>query len=191
MREIYPLFIFLILFNIIGCEMNTSVYVYLENPKVQSENGIDISVFWQHAVPLYYFNYNHAGQIYFIIELETDEPIADVVLSSYSIVVPELGIDYQEKGLSVDISLKAPPLQGDIENKRFYRRNYVQMKKSFLADTIQNEEQLSAFKEVKYIFLHTTLEYTIRSEKKISTFIWKFRPQVKRSSAFLDKWMSV
>jgi hypothetical protein len=170
--------------------MNTSVYVYLKEPVVQSENSIDVSVFWRDAGPLYYFNYNHY-QLYFIIELETDEPITDVVLSSYSIAVPELGIDSHENDISVDIPLKEKPQQDGVEHKRFYRRNYVQIKKLFLADTIRNEEQLSAFKDVKHIFLHTTLEYTIKGEKKTVAFIWKFRPQVRKSSAFWDKWMSV
>jgi hypothetical protein len=171
--------------------MNTSVDLILEEPKKQTENGIDVSVFWQYAVPLYYFNYNHLGQIYFIIEIETDEPITDVGLSSYSIVIPELGIDSHEADTSVEMSLNEKPQQDDNRNKQFYRRSRVLIKKSFLTDTIQSEKQLSVFNKIKYVFLHTTLEYTIKDEKKTSTFIWKFRPRVKKSSAFWDKWMSV
>jgi hypothetical protein len=174
----------------IGCDMNASVDFILEEPKMQSENGIDVSVRWEYGVPLYYFDYLPKAD--FLLMIDSNESITNVQMSSYSIVAPEIGINFSESELNVPIEIHNSILKPNSGvNANFWGAKRIDIFQSYLPDTIQNEKQLSLFKDVKYVFLNITLEYTLNNEKKISTFVWKFRPRVKRSFAFWDKLMSV
>jgi hypothetical protein len=175
---------------VIGCDMNTSVDFILEEPKIKSGNGINVSVRWEYGVPLYYFDY--LPKTDFLLMIDSNENIKNVQMSSYSIVVPEVGINFSKSELNIPIEMYNSILKPNSGvNANFWGARRIDIFQSYLPDTIQSENQLSAFKNVKYVFLHITLEYTIDDEKKTSTFVWKFRPQVKRSFALWNKLMSV
>jgi hypothetical protein len=182
---------YILLFMLLtGCDMNTRVDFILEEPEIQSENGIDVLARWKYGIQLYYFDYRPKTD--FSLAIYSNENIANVQISSYSIVAPEIGINFNESMQNIVVNIHdstLEPFSG--VNTRFYGGTRVDILQSYLPDIIQNEKQLFLFKDVKYVFLHVTLEYIINNEKKISTFVWKFRPQVKRSFAFWDKLMSV
>jgi hypothetical protein len=170
--------------------MNTSVDFILEEPKVQSENNIDFSVDWKYAIRLYYLDYHPHTK--FILKVETNEHIADVFVSSYSIEVPELGINIHESELARAMILDNKDAGSTIDStKLFWEKEAFDIYITLLPDTIKNEKQLVEFKKVKHIFLTVTFEYVMGNEQKQSSITWKFRPRVLKSSAFWDKWMSV
>jgi hypothetical protein len=174
----------------LGCDMNTSVDFILEEPQTQSENNVDFSIDWKDGIPLYYFNY-HPNTI-FDLKVETNEHIAEVLVSSYSIEAPELGIDFHESELAKAMIMDDKAGRSTTDSaKRFWAGEAIRINKIFLPDTIKNEKQLVEFKKVKYVFLTVTFEYVMGNEQKQSSITWKFRPRVLKSSAFWDKWMSV
>jgi hypothetical protein len=175
-------------FMYLGCATNTSVDFIVEEPQTQSENNVDFSVDWIWGIPLYYFGH-HPISI-FDLKVETNENIADVLVSSYSIKAPELGIDFHESELAKAMIMDDKAGRSTIDSaKRFWKR--IEINKIFLPDTIKNEKQLAAFKKVKHVFLTVTIEYVMGNEQKQSSITWKFRPRVLKSSALWDKWMSV
>ena len=173
-----------------GCATNTSVDFYIEEPETQSENNVDFSVDWRDGVRLYYFDYHPKTTFY--LKIETNEPISDVLVSAYAIKVPELGIDFHESELAIAMIMDDKNPESTIDStKRFWDKKVINIFKTYLPDTIENEKQLVVFRKVKHIFLTVTIEYVMENEKKASSFTWKFRPRVLKSSALWDALMSV
>jgi hypothetical protein len=183
--------IFFVIFFFSGCDMNTSVDFILEEPKIQSENGIDFSVDWRLGIPLYYFKYNRQNTS-FLIRIDVDNLLENVHIQSYEIRINELDVNFKTKVELSDViitDLATEP--NSVARKKYYGGKRIEVDSTILLDIIQNEQQLVEFKKVKYVFLTTVIEYTINGEQKLSTITWRFRPRVWKSSALWDKWMSV
>ena len=173
-----------------GCATNTSVDFYIEEPETQSENNVDFLIKWDWGIPLYYFD--TAPRSLFFLDISTDEPISDVLVSSFSIEVPELGSEFHESEVARAIIMEDKGVeQTENSAKRYRGFNYIYIDKIFFSDTITNGKQLVAFRKVKHIFLTVTIDYVMDNEQKTSSFSWKFRPRVLKSSALWDALMSV
>jgi hypothetical protein len=173
-----------------GCDMNTRVDFILEEPEIQSENGIDFSIKWRYGIPLYYFTTRNQTTD-FVIGLETNYEITNVNLKSYLIEIREMEIRYEISNMMERINVKDTYLEKITTIKKRYWGGKSIVVDSLLTKKIESEKQLRQFKNVKQIILTLIIEYEIKGENKLSTIKWQFRPMVRKSIAVWDKWMSV
>lgn len=61
----------------------------------------------------------------------------------------------------------------------------------FLPDTINKEKDLKRFRKIKEVKFITVFEYKVNNEIREINITSIYRPKVRVSSAFWDKWMSV
>jgi hypothetical protein len=190
LKKEIPFIMFMIIIFFGGCDMNTRVDFVLEEPEIYSENGIDFSIKWRHGIPLYYFT-NRNQTTNFVIGIETDYEIVNVNLKSYLIEMNELEIRCEIVDMMENINIIDTYLEKITTVKKRYWGGKSVVVGSLLTEKIENEKQLKQFKKVKQIVLTVIIEYEINGEKGSSTIKWKFKPVVRKSVAFWDKWMSV
>ncbi len=186
-KLIYALILVLIFFQ--GCEMNTSVDFIIDNPEIQTEDDVIFLVTWRSGVPLYYFQYR-PKETRFYVNIDSDMPVENVMIKSYSIEIPELGISVKNNEVH-EINIRDVRLNpNSLEGKRYRGGKQIRVE-DMLLNVIENEKDLSKFRKVTLVKLIMDVSYEIEGVKKESTLIWQFRPLVRKSSAFWDKMMSV
>lgn len=152
-------------------------------------------------IRIYYFDYFPSSSC--VSQVFTEKTLTSVRINSWSLIIDELGVNLSSKenesnnSFQSDVSIENNPIEFKVYKEKIgkYFRWWpsgvgVKIYK-FLPDNITNQKDLKIFKKIKEVKLIVDYEYEYDGEKKLVTVTSVYKPRVRISSAFWDKWMSV
>ncbi|UTY32645.1 hypothetical protein [Treponema putidum] len=158
----------------------------------------------KHAIELYYFEMESPSMI--LIKVFTDrDDIEAIHIKHWTLIIEDIGVELHSENI-----LESKP--GYINFKENFDRTVYKntplniyddrpgtkygwssrfLLGKFLPDTINKEKDLKRFRKIKEVKFITVFEYKVNNEIREINITSIYRPKVRVSSAFWDKWMSV
>jgi hypothetical protein len=118
--------------------------------------------------------------------LKSSNELKKIMIQSCTLAIPELNYEYTFQYVSEDIYV----FEDIIENNEFVYKRYIE--KYFELSMIQNDKDLTKFRDVTYVLVKITFTYEINGKEMTKNIITKFIPKVnKKKVSRWDVWMSV